>query len=225
MIDSFIIHDLKNPISGIAGSVGLFMDGFLGPLSEDQKKYLKNMQLGVKLTLDMLSDLQAIIDLEEGKFVVEKASFPGNELQKNLSWAIEYAKKDGKIIQVNIPENISIFADINITSKIIENLLLNSVKQSGRGETITLNIKNENRGVSFEVFDLRKGISKEILYHIFENDFKSKYPDLRSHAGPAQNLYFCKLAIEACGGSISAELIDSGGCVFRFYFPERSDVK
>jgi nitrogen-specific signal transduction histidine kinase len=35
-----IVHDVKNQLSGITTAVWLFMDGLLGEVTEEQKKYL-----------------------------------------------------------------------------------------------------------------------------------------------------------------------------------------
>ena len=39
-LNSKIIHDIRNQLSGITTPTGLFLDGLLGELTEEQKKYI-----------------------------------------------------------------------------------------------------------------------------------------------------------------------------------------
>jgi len=58
MLDDKIIHDLRNPLSGITATVGLFLDGMLGDLTDEQKKYLQDVMASAKKIANILTQMQ-----------------------------------------------------------------------------------------------------------------------------------------------------------------------
>lgn len=217
-LEDIIIHDLKNPLSGIVSIVDLFMDGSLGKLTGEQKKFMADIKISAKILTILLMDLQDINYLEDGSYRIQKSSFPVETLFNNLSWLKTYAENSGKKIEIKTEKNISVFADRELTARTLENLVLNSVKQSGRGEKSVISIKRSAGEILFEVHDSSQGIPKRNLSQVFDKSFKTKNPQLR--AGVGFGLYFCRLAIEANGGKIGMESEAGKGTKTWFSLPQ-----
>ncbi|MFA4844729.1 MAG: ATP-binding protein [Candidatus Margulisiibacteriota bacterium] len=219
MLDDLILHDLKNPLSGITGSIGLFLDDTLGPINAEQKKYLENINFSAKKLALLLLELSFINNAEKGDLAVAKSAFPAGELLKELTWLRRLAEKESKTIKENVDGNLSVRADKELTVMIIADLLLNAVKQAERGGAVTLNLKQEKDHFMFEIIHPGEGVPKEYAAKIFNKNFRAENPQLKAKTSPGLGFYFCKLAVEAQGGSISVESTVGQGSRFYFYLP------
>ncbi|MFA6418392.1 MAG: ATP-binding protein [Candidatus Margulisiibacteriota bacterium] len=205
MLDDLILHDLKNPLSGITGSIGLFLDGTLGPISEEQQKYLINIDFSARKLALLLMELSSINNAEQGELIINKTSFPAREFEKELVWIRQLAGKEDKTIAVAIDNNLTVRADKELTLMAIEDLLLNAVKQVDRGGQVSFNIKKEKDGALFEITTAGDGIPQAYASKVFDKDFRAEHPELKLKTSAGLGLYFCKLALGAQGGRIGVE--------------------
>ena len=144
MLDDQIIHDLKNPITAIFGTVDLFLDGTLGQLTSEQKGHMETVHASTKRLIILLAELQFIGKAENGEASVSKSTFPVAELLKELSWLKLSAEKNNKTVEIHADPGLMVRADKDLTSTIIEDLLLNAVKQTERGGKVGFNINKVN---------------------------------------------------------------------------------
>lgn len=231
-LTNMLVHDLKNPLAGITTTSELFMDGTLGALTAEQKKFMANIRLAGKMLTILLMDIQDVSNFENDSATLDKATFPVGDLPKDLAWLNDFAVLEEKKLEITVKENISILADRRIVVRMLEDLVLNALKQSSRGGQATLRITESSEAlrsskseegakedalrkqVLFEVTDSGDGLPKELSEKIFNRDFKVVNPKLKSKAGAGVGLYFCRLAAKAHGGAIGAE-----GSKFFFTLP------
>lgn len=220
MLDDQILHDLKNPLSGITGSIGLFTDDMLGPITKEQRDYLENIDFSAKKLTLLLQELTFINNAEQGKPDVKKTTFPAGELLKELAWVKRLADKESKTIEEKVDSNLSVLANKDLTVMIIEDILLNAVKQTSRGGKVTLNLKTEKDHFVFEVTHLGESVPKEYAAKVFDKTFRADNPKLKTMASPGLGFYFCKLAVEAQGGKIGVESEQGKGTRFYLSLPQ-----
>ena len=97
------------------------------------------------------------------------------------------------------------------------NLLGNAIKFTPTGGTVTITARHDDAGAMlFSVRDTGKGIPAEAFERIFE-----KFGQVDSHQRMSNGLglTFCKLAVEAHGGSIKVESVLGEGSTFSFTIP------
>ena len=220
-LDEIILHDLKNPLSGITGTIGLFKDGLLGPLTEEQMKYICLIDISARELAGMIFDLQTVRKIEANNFELERSAFAVEELLEQIDWLKNLAGRDGKRLAVEAEKKLIVHGDQKILARVIENLLLNAIKQGERGEKISLSISAGKKEVAFAVFYSDGGVSREYLAHLFDRAFKADHPEFRAKSAAGVGFYFCKLAVEAHGGRIAAENVTVGkkGVKCSFYLP------
>lgn len=215
-LNDYIIHDLKNPLSGISTAAQLFLEGTLGELTPEQKKYMGTIGLSTKMTLDMLFDLSTIDKIESNQFSANKSTFSAGKLVENISWLTDYAKRDEKFLEINSGGNIQINADEILITRVLENLVLNAVKQASRGGKAILNISKAGDKTGFEVIDFGGEVPKELLDKIFEKNFKIDNQKYKSRIGASLGFYFCKLALGLHDSKIGSESYEGKGLKVRF---------
>ncbi|MFH1347094.1 MAG: HAMP domain-containing sensor histidine kinase [Candidatus Margulisiibacteriota bacterium] len=215
-----IVHDLKNPLTGIVSTVELFSSGTLGPLTDDQKKFLEIARISYKKLSNMIMDLLDIRKIEENKLELNKETFPAKDILETISWIKSLASKEKKEIVLNIQKNIKIKVDKNLISRVIENLLTNAVKHTPPEGKISLNIKKNKNDILFEVIDTGEGIPPEYLDRVFDRFFKVESQTMKTKIDTGLGLTFCKMAVEAHGGKIGIESEVGKGSRFYFHLPQ-----
>ena len=127
--------------------------------------------------------------------------------------------------ECKLDDNIRIYADINSISRVISNLISNSIKfidNDREGDISIIAEKKrivEKNGKDSEIVtvcikDTGKGIDPEIMPRLF-----TKFTS-RSFQGTGLGLYICKSIVEAHGGKIWAENNKDGiGAAFNIILP------
>lgn len=219
MFDDQIIHDLKNPLSGITGSIGLFVEGLLGDLTAEQKKYLTNIDISAKKLALLLEELRFVDNAEKGALAADRSAFPAEDLVKEARWIVSLAQKEEKKVVFNLPKDLSLTADRQLLTLIVEDLLLNAVKQSPRNGAATLEIKASGNEYLISIADSGAGLPAEYLPRVFDKDFRAENPKIKSGTSPGMGFYFCKLAVEAQGGKLRIESGPGQGTRFIISLP------
>jgi PAS domain S-box-containing protein len=219
-LTSLIVHDLKNPLSGIVSTNEMLLAGLLGPLTEEQKKYLGYSRVGAKKLLNLIMDLLETRKMEEHQMPLTKSVFSLDDLTKELGWLGLLAEQEKKSLEMRIAADLTINADRNLLVRVIENLVSNAIKHTPAGGQIALRItRYELREVLFEVTDTGEGIPHEYLDKLFNRFFKVETQNLKTRIDTGLGLYFCKMAVEAHGGRIGVESEAGKGSRFYFYLP------
>lgn len=215
-LNGMLVHDLKNPLSGIVSTVELLLSGTLGPINDEQKKYIEYSKISASRILSLIN---AVLDLkkgEEGKFVLNKSRFPVTDLLNLLSWINNYARMEEKELIFKIDKSLFLFGDKEMICRILENLLTNAIKHTPPKGKITLNIRPSGEETIFEVTDTGEGIPQKYLGRVFEKFFKVESQHFKTKIDTGLGLTFCKMAVEAHGGKIWAESEAGKGAVFKF---------
>ncbi len=218
-LTGLIVHDLKNPLSGIVTANELMLGGLLGPLTADQKKYLEMEKTGARKLLNLIMDLLETRKIEEDKMTLSKTSFAAGELVKDLAWLELLAGQEQKTLTLSVPAGLTLSADRNLLVRVLENLAGTAIKHTPAGGKIELRISKSENEVLFEVIDTGEGIPAEYLGKLFNRFFKVETQNLKTKIDTGLGLYFCKLAVEAHGGRIGVESEPGRGSRFYFYLP------
>jgi len=124
------------------------------------------------------------------------------------------------VLKSDIPTDLPTFlGDGSKLTRALVNLIANAIKFTPNG-AVTVSASNDAEYVRFAVRDNGAGIPAEAFGRIFE-----KFGQLDSHSkvGTGLGLAFCKLAVEAHGGSIAVESIPGTGSTFSFTIPLKPD--
>jgi len=138
-----------------------------------------------------------------------------------LNEAIEQvaASADEKSVEIKneVQKEIAVDCDFDIVTRVLVNLLTNAIKFTPSGGKITLNAKeaaDDPKMAVIEVADTGEGIPKEKMAKIFERFSQAEARDLGSTSSTGLGLTFCKLAVEAHGGTIGVDSEKGKGSTF-----------
>ena len=198
-------HEIKTPIFAIQGYLELLGDGAMDePITG--KKFVQQAQSNVQRLVQLLSDVDAITNLEINKDPILKQSFIIqdiiNEAINNLS-----VKRINKNIQFQFKKGsespIYVFADKNKIYQVVVNILSNATKYGKIDGQITASVyKMEDEKILIEIGDDGIGIAEEHLPRLFERFYRTDDARAREIGGTGLGLAICKHIVEAHGETI-----------------------
>jgi len=191
-----ISHELKTPMTTIAGYTDGILDGTIPP--ESQKRYLqiisdesRRLSRLVRRMLDV-SQLQAIDPLKNG------AHFDLCESMRRVLISMEKKITDRNLdVDADIPdEPILVLGDKDMITQVIYNLLENATKFAQEGSTLYLGVTTIDGKARVTIRNVGGTISAEELPLLFERFHKSDKSRSEDKDGVGLGLYIVKTILE-----------------------------
>ncbi len=217
-LTQMIIHDLKNPLTGIKANLEIVG---MEELQETQE-CLDAAQRSCDLLFNMIQDLLDISKMEEGQLSLNLETLGVGEVIEPVAAEFDQpARAEDKEIQVVLSPDVPPASfDRNLIYRTLSNLLINAIKHTARGGVITIGAEQEDGMLRVKVADTGHGIPQESLQRIFD---KFGQVESRQRSGTGLGLTFCKMAVESHGGRIWAESEEGKGSVFTFELPMNAE--
>ena len=191
-----ISHELKTPMTTIAGYTDGILDGTIPP--ENERQYLqiisdesRRLSRLVRRMLDV-SQLQVMDPLREGKH------FDICESMRRVLISMEKKITDRRLdVEADIPEEpILVLGDKDMITQVIYNLLENATKFAREGSTLYLGVANIDGKARVTVRNVGETIPPEELPLLFERFHKSDKSRSEDKDGYGLGLYIVKTILE-----------------------------
>lgn len=214
---NMIVHDLRNPLTGILLAVESLQGDTLNP---QQNKLLEIADNRTRLMLGLVNTLLDVGKLEAGKMPVDAqptrlADLAAQHLKLQAHMAEARQIELVEQMAADLPE---VEADRELIGRVLQNLLDNAIKFTPQGGRITVaaavDAQNAEK-VIVRVTDSGPGIPEELRARLFQPYVTGKMPGRGSGLG----LVFCRLAVEAHGGRFWVEGGADQGATFAFELP------
>jgi len=213
---SMVSHELRTPLGALKESVSQVLEGMLGTVTEDQKKFLEIAKRNVDRLARLITEVLDFRTLEAGKMAFKMQDNDINEVVKETKETMDIiAKEKGLDFILNLDEKLpKIKFDRDKIIQVLTNLVNNSLKVTEKGSiTITTSLGNNIIQVSIE--DTGPGIKEEDMPKLFE-----RYEQLeRKTGGTGLGLAISLEIIKAHGGIIWAESTFGHGATMHFLLP------
>lgn len=205
-----IVHDLKNPVGLIKGSVELADDDSLG---RDERREM--LQIIDQEADRMLLLVQDLLDFSRGSVSIQKSSVSTADYLKRVESAILPAfRAKGVSISLSDRAGGTVFLDPERFLRAIVNIGGNAAEALSDGGTFELSVARQNGSVLFTLRDNGPGIPEEIRESLFEPFVTHG----KSH-GTGLGMAIAKSMVEAHGGTISFETQRGKGTTFTIEVP------
>lgn len=215
-----IVHDMRSPLMSISGNIELLQHRLFGRMEPHLQQCLEGAKLATGKLVDMVSSLLDISRMESGKMPVHK------EIADVRSLVDSAVKLLGGIltrspITIDAPaEGCPASCDPVLIQRVLANLIANAEKFSPRGSGIRIILRRGDRSAKILVADQGPGIPPEFHARIFDKFGQVNAEGQQRKYSTGLGLTFCKLAVEAHGGSIGVESIPGKGSTFWFILPD-----
>jgi PAS domain S-box-containing protein len=215
-----ISHEVRTPLNGILGFAEIMAQQ---GLTEDEKRESLAMLFeSSDRLLDTITCYMDISLLTSGSMAVNKKDFsPGKIIAKVLDgFKLKCSERHLELLS-DIPEHdssITASSDPEIIQKILNHLLNNAIKFTGKGSVSVGYVAGEN-DLEFFVKDTGIGIGKESIGIIFDQFVKEERGPLNPTEGSGLGLSITKGLVELLGGKIRVESEKAIGTSFYFTIP------
>ncbi|HEU4323889.1 MAG TPA: ATP-binding protein [Roseiflexaceae bacterium] len=221
-LTQMVVHDLKNPLTALVGFLEMVR---LGPLTEDQSQALEGALRSGKNLNGLISDLLDIGRMESGRMELERSLFlPLDLLTSSAAELSGWLQQTQKQVRVEVPDELPLInGDMRLLRRVLLNLISNAIKHTPAGTTITLRASAcETPGgqpcVTLEVADNGPGVPPALRERIFEQ-YVGSGGESGGQRSTGLGLTFCRLAVEAHGGTIELADQPQPGATFRIRVP------
>lgn len=218
-LTSFIVHDLKGPITTIMANLDMLN---YEPLTPQQFEYVNLAIEDVYKMQNMVLNILDVLKLEEGKIMIYREETDIYTLSKREITSLKNVLSR-RNIELAVEGNSHIcYIDENLIGRVITNLLRNAIEHSPDGGKIGLTVQyNENKKETIiSIADQGKGIPDDLKEKIFDKFFQVGGETKQRKTSTGLGLTFCKLVVNAHGGDIWVEDSEDRGARFVFTLPE-----
>jgi signal transduction histidine kinase len=208
-------HELKTPLTAIKANIDFILTEKGGKLPDHLRSRLSTIQRNtnrIQMRLDHLLDLTRITSGHLHLYLEPI------HLSEVIGGYIDEIKLEDKLlsVQVDIPEDLVVYADKNGVHDIFTNLLFNAFKFTSEGGQIKILANPKGEYVLHEVRDTGIGIPGDKIGRIFDEFYQVENG---KHGGTGLGLAITKRLVEEQGGKIWAESQLGKGSSFFFTLP------
>ena len=208
-------HDLKNPITSIAGYSELLAQA--GPLNELQADFTHRIQNAAstmsELVQGMMQLAQADMNVAQKHEPVEVSALLANIADE---FAPQAAAK-GQTLQFNLdPQGFParVNGDALQLKQLFRNLVGNAIKYTPEGGTVTLSAHVTAEDIRVDVKDTGFGIPAADLPFVFDRFYRVRNGKHNEVEGNGLGLAIVKTIVEQHGGQVSVESVQDQGSSF-----------
>jgi len=187
---AIIAHDLQGPIGNLRSMLDILIRNDYQP--EALQKLLKLAHNSVSSTFSLLQNLLTWTKAQKGTIEYMPNLFDIKTLVDTVLALFSSSLNEKSIIAINeIEPNIIVYADKNMISTVIRNLISNSIKFSNVKGQITFKSQMLNNEVEIIIEDNGIGMSDEIVKKLLDSDEYISTPGTNRERGSGLGLKLC----------------------------------
>jgi len=218
---SIIAHELRGPFNGFLGFTNMLVDDLDTLTLKEIQRIAVSMRNSATNLFSLLENLLEWSRLQRGITTFVPATFNLNHLVAEIIRPVlDTANKKGISINIDIPEDLEVFADEYLLGSTLRNLASNAVKFTLKGGSVTIAAKQPTaNSVEISVSDTGIGMNSEIVDSLFRPDMQTSRRGTDGEPSTGLGLIICKEFIEKHGGKLFVESKEGKGSIFRFTLP------
>ncbi|MBD5162944.1 MAG: HAMP domain-containing histidine kinase [Oscillibacter sp.] len=210
-----ISHELKTPMTTIAGYADGILDGVISP--EEERQYLSIISDESRRLSRLVRRMLDVSQLQSMDLIKQKAPFDLSESMRRVLVSMEKKiTSRGLDVDVEIPDDpVMVLGDNDLLTQVVYNLLENAAKFAAQGSTLFLGLEKKGEKAVVTVRNTGQTIPPEELPLLFERFHKSDRSRSEDKDGVGLGLYIVRTILEQHREKISA-VSENGVTTFSF---------
>ncbi len=219
-----VSHELKTPMTTIAGFIDGILDGTIPP--ERQGYYLNIVSTEVRRLSRLVQSMLALSRIDSGELRMNKQRFDLTNILISTLLTFEQKIGDRNIRVEGLEEASTIFVDgdPDMIHQVVYNLIENAVKFTNEGGYIRISLIDGPDRTTLEICNSGQGIQPDELPHIFERFYKTDKSRSKDKNGMGLGLYIVKTILRLHGGDITAASETGSYCSFTLWLPKEKEA-
>jgi signal transduction histidine kinase len=212
-----VIHDLGNPLLVIFSFLDILEFNEKQNLSAGAKRFISLARLSAEELRDMITSILDVSRMGAGEMKLKREPCDLDVLVRAVLDSNQ-PMPGSRTVTLDAPEPyLAVTADMALLRRVIQNLLSNALSHTPSGGEVDIAVTASHSDVRVAVTDKGPGIAPEYHKRIFEKF--GQVEDQGNRTGTGLGLTFCKMVVEAHGGSIGVESEVGKGSTFWFTLP------
>ena len=219
-----VSHELKTPMTTIAGFIDGILDGTIPKEQED--KYLHIVSDEVKRLSRLVKSMLDLSRIDSGEMQLHPTNFDITNTIVTTLLTFEQ-KIDEKGIEIRGLEEARpqmVLGDQDLLHQVVYNLIENAVKFTNDGGAISVQVSDSIDRTTVVIENTGPGIAPEDLPMIFERFYKTDKSRSRDKNGMGLGLYIVRTILKLHGGDIAVSSAVGQFCRFEFYIPKPQEA-
>jgi signal transduction histidine kinase len=216
-----ISHDLRTPLTTMQGYIETLIIKDESLDADTRRKYLEIASKHAAHLGRLIQDLFELAMLDASRVTPEFEQFSLTELIQDVAQEFELQAHESSVELVAEPctEAVSVYADISLIQRVLENLVGNALKYTPDGGKVTISVQPSRVAVDVSVADTGPGIAPDVLPHIFDRFYKGAPGDAGGNRSMGLGLAITKRILELHDSEIRVVSEETGGTRFQFDLP------
>ena len=213
-------HELRTPLTSILGWARMLTTTQLD--SENTARALESIERNARAQGRLIDDILDVSRIITGKLRLDVRPV---DLASVIEGAVESVRPAAEAKRIRLqrvldtgPQVVS--GDPERLQQVVWNLLSNAIKFTPKGGRVQVRLERINSHVEIVVSDTGRGISPDVLPHVFERFLQADSSTTREHSGLGLGLAIVRHLAELHGGTVRAESAGEGqGATFTVDLP------
>lgn len=213
-----IVHDLRSPLTGLQGYLDLLRLAVVAGSTDEALEFARDAHSVAGNLKEMISQVLDVSRLESGDMPLSRED---TNLADLLPGAVASLgpPPDGIDVVYEMAKPVVTACDRDVVTRVVANLVGNAFKFAPRRGEVRIGLEARGGTVRVTVTDNGPGVDPEHRQVIFEKFSQAPLGRAGKARSTGLGLTFCKLAVEAHGGTIGVDSCTGGGARFWIELP------
>lgn len=214
VLAALVVHDLRSPLAAALGYIHMLREE-LGEPTASVKGYLDDTETLLGKALGLVSTILDVDELEDGMLhaVLSPVRLVDLIDRARVGNRAHFEVRQLRC-EVEIDPDLVVPLDADLFGRVLENLIDNASRYAPRGGRCVISARRENGALEIAIGNDGPPVPPADREQIFGRYFQVERRRASARANRGLGLYFCRLALEAHGGSIHVEERGELGAVF-----------
>jgi signal transduction histidine kinase len=220
---SNVSHDLRTPLASMHGYVETLLIKNESLTADERKHYLQITHKHSQRLSKLVGDLFELSKLESCSVHPSLEYFSLAELLQDVTQEFELeAQQKGVAISVDTqPASSTVYADIGLMQRVLENLIRNAMKYTSTGGKIRISLETRPDSIAIAIADTGCGIASEDIKKVFDRFYKSESPDEEKSTSTGLGLAIVRKILDLHNSRITVVSEVNRGTRFEFELSTR----
>jgi signal transduction histidine kinase len=217
ILTHMIVHDMRSPLETILGYLELLATHEVSNLSANGLSFIGEARRSIEWLIDTVNSMLDLSKLEAGELRLNRSECDLGDIAGSLLSGFESLRGARRWTLDAPAQPVKLSADPRLISRVIQNLIGNSIKFTPNDGCIKMKISVTDNEARFAISDDGCGVVPRDQERIFEKFGQVESVDTR--VGTGLGLFFCHLAVKLHGGHIGVQSEAGKGSTFWFTLP------
>jgi hypothetical protein len=210
-----VSYELRTPLTTIIGYSELL--DFQGEtLPTQARSHVASVRTAATQLARSIDDVLDMAQIDAGEMALDLGDVAVRDLLDNVASRFSREAADaGVSVELVCEDSVGLIrADSHRLAQVLDHLMENALRQSPKGQTVTLAARRAASEITIQIQDRGRGIPFHVQATIFDR-FVS-----RESGGPGLGLALVKALVELHGGWVALESEPGAGATFTLHLPE-----